>query len=110
MIIESILAFLIILATASVIYLIGRRAAPKPAQSENERMTYACGEKIPLQKLKISVPLSRYLIYFVILDSSILLLAFATLLTQGINMPLFLLYLFMMLASSLLLLEGGKDQ
>jgi len=110
LIVESIFAFLVILATASVIYLVGRRIAPKPAQSENERMTYACGEKIPLQKLKISVPLSRYLIYFVILDSSILLLAFATLLTQGINMPLFLLYLFMMLASSLLLLEGGNDQ
>jgi NADH:ubiquinone oxidoreductase subunit 3 (subunit A) len=101
---------LVILAAASIIYLIGRRAAPKPAQSENERMTYACGEKIPFQKLKISVPLSRYLIYFVILDSSVLLLAFATLFTQGINMPLFLLYLLMMLASSLLLIEGGKDQ
>lgn len=100
---------MLILLSASLVYLLGRRAAPKPAQSENECMTYACGEKIPLQKLKISVPLSRYLIYFVILDSSVLLLAFATLFTQGINTPLFLLYLFMMLASSLLLLEGGKD-
>ena len=110
LIIESIVAFLIILVTASVIYLLGRRAAPKPTQSENRGLTYACGEKTPSQKLKISVPLSRYLIYFVILDSSVLLLAFATLVTQVVNIPLFLLYLFMMLASSLLLLEGGSEQ
>lgn len=107
--IESIAAFLIILATTSIIYLLGRRAAPKPAQSENERMTYACGEKIPFQKLKISVPLSKYLIYFVILDSSVLLLAFATLYIQGVNIPILLVYLFMLLASSLLVLEGGKE-
>jgi len=110
LIIESLVAFLIILVTTSLIYVLGRRAAPKPVQSENERLTYACGEKIPLQKLKISVPLSRYLIYFVILDSSVLLLAFATLATRGVNISLLLLYLFMMLASSLLLLEGGKEQ
>ena len=110
MIIESIIAFLIVLAATSTIYLLGRRAAPKPTQSENERLTYACGEKLPLQRLRISVPLSKYLIYFVILDSSVLLLAFATLFTQGVNVPLLLLYLFIMLASSLLLLEGGKEQ
>ena len=110
MIIESIIAFLIVLAATSTIYLLGRRAAPKPAQSENERLTYACGEKLPLQNLTLSVPLSKYLIYFVILDSSVLLLAFATVYTQGVNVPLLLLYLFIMLASSLLLLEGGKEQ
>lgn len=108
--IESTVAFILILASAAFIYAVGRRFAPKPVQSENERLTYACGEKMPLQKLKINVTLSRYLIYFVILDSSVLLLAFATLVTQGFNVPLFLLYLFMMLASSLLLLEGGKEQ
>ena len=105
---ESIVAFFIILAAASAIYLLGRRSAPKPTQSENERLTYACGEKTPIQNLRIGVPLSKYLIYFVILDSSVLLLAFATVYTQGVNVPLLLLYLFIMLASSLLLLEGGK--
>ncbi len=110
LIIESIIAFFIVLSAASVIYILGRRAAPKPVQSENERLTYACGEKLPLQKLRISVPLSKYLIYFVILDSSVLLLAFATLYTQGVNVPLLLLYLFILLSSSLLLLEGGRDE
>jgi NADH:ubiquinone oxidoreductase subunit 3 (subunit A) len=109
MLVELAIAFLLILAAVSSIYLLGRRASPKHAQSENERAEYACGEKAPLQKLKINVSLYKYLIYFTIFDSSVLLLAFATLLVQGLNMPLLLLYLSIILASSLLLLEGGED-
>ena len=110
MLVESIIAFILITVVASLIYALGRRASPKPAQTENAVSTYACGERAPIQKQRITVTLSKYLIYFVILDSSVLLLAFATLITRGVNMPLLLLYLGMMLASSLLLLEGGKDQ
>ncbi len=70
---------------------------------------YACGENAPLQKLKVNVSLYRFLIYFVIFDSSVLLLAFASLMVQGTNVVLVVLYLFMMLASSLILLEGGPE-
>ncbi|MBN1245639.1 NADH-quinone oxidoreductase subunit A [Candidatus Bathyarchaeota archaeon] len=107
---ESLIAFLLILAAALFIYALGRRAAPKPAQSENERSEYACGEKAPIQRLKINITLYRYLIYFAIFDSAVLLLAFAALLGQGTNVPLLILYLFILLASSLILIEGGKDQ
>jgi NADH:ubiquinone oxidoreductase subunit 3 (subunit A) len=107
---EALIGFLLILAAALFIYGLGRRASPKHAQSENELAEYACGEKAPIQKLKINVSLYRYLIYFAVFDSSVLLLAFATLLGQGTNVPLLILYLFIMLASSLILLEGGKDQ
>ncbi len=110
MLIESLVAFLLIVAAASLVYLLGRRAAPKPPQSGNATLTYACGEEAPIQKQRITVTLSKYLIFFVILDSSVLLLAFATLFTQGVNVPLLLLYLGILLASNLLLLEGGKDQ
>jgi len=106
--VESAIAFLLILVTVSAIYYLGRRASPKPAQSENERSEYACGEKAPLQRLKINVSLYKYLIYFTILDSSVMLLAFAAL-GQGLNIPFLLLYLSIIFASSLLLLEGGKD-
>jgi NADH:ubiquinone oxidoreductase subunit 3 (subunit A) len=109
MLVESAIAFMLILAAASLIYALGRRASPKPVQSENERSEYACGERAPLQRLKINISLYKYLIYFVIFDSSVLLLAFAALLGQGTNIPLLILYLFIMLASSLLLVEGGKD-
>jgi NADH:ubiquinone oxidoreductase subunit 3 (subunit A) len=106
---ESAIAFILILAAASLIYALGRRAAPKPAQNENERSAYACGEKATFPKLRVNVSLYKYLIYFVIFDSSVLLLAFASSMIQGTNVPLLILYLFMMLASSLILLEGGKE-
>lgn len=106
---EALIAFLLILSAALFIYVLGRRAAPKHAQSENERAEYACGEKAPIQKIKINITLYRYLIYFAIFDSSVLLLAFSAL-SGGVNVPFLILYLFIMLASSLVLLEGGKDQ
>jgi NADH:ubiquinone oxidoreductase subunit 3 (subunit A) len=105
---ETLIAFLLILAAASFIYVLGRRAAPKHAQSEAERSEYACGEKAPIQRLKINLSLYRYLIYFAIFDSSVLLLAFAALSAEGVNVVLLILYLFIMLASSLILIEGGK--
>lgn len=108
MFVESLIAFLLIVAAASFIYMLGRRASPKHAQSENERSEYACGEKAPIQRLKIHVSLYKYLVYFAVFDSSVLLLAFAALSGQGINVTLLILYLFVMLASSLILLEGGK--
>jgi NADH:ubiquinone oxidoreductase subunit 3 (subunit A) len=108
MLVESLIAFLLIAAAAWFVYILGRRAAPKPAQSGNATSTYACGEKAPVQKQRITVTLSKYLIFFVILDSSVLLLAFATVVTQGVNVPLLLIYLGILLAANLLLLEGGE--
>jgi NADH:ubiquinone oxidoreductase subunit 3 (subunit A) len=109
MLAESVIAFLLIVAAASLVYLLGRHASPKPQKTGNTALTYACGERAPIQKQRITVTLSKYLIYFVILDSSVLLLAFATLITQGANVPLLLLYLGIILASSLLLLGGERD-
>jgi NADH:ubiquinone oxidoreductase subunit 3 (subunit A) len=106
---ESAIAFLLIIVAAIFVYQLGRRAAPKTVQTQGERSVYACGEKVAYSKLKVNVPLYRYLIYFVILDSSVMLIAFASFMGQAINVPLILLYLFIMLASSLLLFEGGKD-
>ncbi|MEM2081653.1 MAG: NADH-quinone oxidoreductase subunit A [Candidatus Bathyarchaeia archaeon] len=107
---ESLIAFLLILAISLLIYFFGRRASPKSAQTENEQSEYACGEKAPLQRLRINVTLYKFLIYFAIFDSSVLLLAFAALLGQGINIPFLILYLLIMFASSLILLEGAKEQ
>jgi NADH:ubiquinone oxidoreductase subunit 3 (subunit A) len=109
MFVEAIIAFLLILSAASFIYLLGRQASPKPAQSENERAEYACGEKAPIQRIKIDITMYKYLIYFAIFDSSVLLLAFSAL-SGVVNVPLLILYLFIMLASSLVLLEGGTNQ
>ncbi len=109
MLLESALAFTLIIAATSIVYLLGRRAAPKPVQSESERAGYACGEKVTYSKLKVNVSFYKYLIYFVILDSSVLLVAFASFM-QNVNIPMILLYLLIILGASLILLEGGKDQ
>lgn len=110
MLIESTIAFILILAASFVVYQLGRRAAPKPVQTEGERSVYACGEKVAYPKLKINVSLYKYLIYFVIIDSAVLLLAYASFTVQAMNTPLIMLYLFMMLISSIILFEGGQDK
>jgi NADH:ubiquinone oxidoreductase subunit 3 (subunit A) len=109
LIIEATVAFVLIISAAYVIYFLGRRAAPKPVQTDAERSAYACGEKVTFSKLKVNVSLYKYLIYFVILDSSVLLLAFGSFMQAGTNVPLMLLYLFMMLGAGLLLVDGGKN-
>jgi NADH:ubiquinone oxidoreductase subunit 3 (subunit A) len=109
MLIESIVAFVLILLASSVLYVIGRRASPKPIQNVNERSTYACGEKAAFQGLKVNISLYKFLIYFVIFDSAVLLLAFGALMTTGTNTVLIILYLFMMLTSTFLLFERGED-
>ena len=93
-----------------VIYTLGKRSAPKTTISENEQAAYACGEKVSFHGLKINVSLYKYLIYFVIFDSSVLVLAFAAFQLQvQLNPLLLILYLGIILAAGLVLVEGGKD-
>jgi NADH:ubiquinone oxidoreductase subunit 3 (subunit A) len=87
--------------------MLGRRVAPKPVQTEDQRTPYACGERITFPKLRVNVSLYKYLIYFIVLDSSVILIAFASFM-GAVNVPLVLVYLFMMLGAGLLLLDGGK--
>lgn len=109
MIVEAILAFVLILASAGIIYMLGRRSAPKTSENAGAVEPYACGERAHFRGLKINVNLYRYLIYFVILDSSVLLLAFGSFSVTATN-PLFLIiYLGIILAAGLVLLDGGKE-
>jgi len=109
MIVEAFLAFILILTATLAIYAIGKHSAPKTTQSENEQDTYACGEKVLFHSLKINVPLYKYLIYFVIFDTSVLVLAFAAFTLSAANSLLLILYLGIILAAGIILLEGGKD-
>ena len=109
MIIEALIAFILIFIATLVIYTLGKRSAPKTTMSENEQASYACGEKASFHGLKINVSLYKYLIYFVIFDSSVLLLAYASFAVAGTNPLFFILYLSILLAACLVLFEGGKD-
>ena len=79
MIEEAFIAFILIFISTMAIYTIGKRSAPKTTISENAQSAYACGEKISFFGLKINVSLYKYLIYFVVFDSAVLVLAFASL-------------------------------
>ena len=108
MLVEAFIAFILIFISTAAIYILGRRAAPKTVIGENEQSSYACGEKVAFHGLKVNVSLYKYLIYFVIFDSSVLLLAFASFST-GTNPLLLILYLGILLAAGLVLFDGGKD-
>ena len=105
--IDALIAFILIFISTYAIYVIGKRSAPKTTISENEQGSYACGEKAAFPNIKINVSLYKYLIYFVIFDSAVLVVAFAALTNSN---PFFLiLYLGIILAAGLVLLEGGKE-
>jgi NADH:ubiquinone oxidoreductase subunit 3 (subunit A) len=67
---------------------------------------YACGEKMFSKRLLVNVTLYKYLIFFVIIDSPALILAFAALALEMISPFILLIYLAIILAADLLLLGG----
>jgi NADH:ubiquinone oxidoreductase subunit 3 (subunit A) len=109
MIVEALIAFILIFISTYAIYALGKRSAPKTTIGENEQAAYACGEKVTFQGLKINVSLYKYLIYFVVFDSSVLVLAFASFALAQVNPLLLILYLGIILAAGVVLLDGGKD-
>ncbi|MGE5533293.1 MAG: NADH-quinone oxidoreductase subunit A [Bacillota bacterium] len=110
--IAGLIAFTLIFVSTFVIYILGKRSAPKTAISENEQAAYACGEKVIFRGVKINVSLYKYLIYFVIFDSSVLVLAFASfglVGTSHLNPLLLITYIAIILAAGLVIVEGGKE-
>jgi NADH:ubiquinone oxidoreductase subunit 3 (subunit A) len=110
MILEIMIAFALILAVVSVIYAIGHSLSPKTKRNENQEESYACGEKAVFGRLTLDVSLYRYLVFFLVVDSSVLLVAFASIAlgTSGFALPLFLGYLVILVVAIVLLVKGGK--
>lgn len=106
MLVESLFAFLIILILASLIYLSSRLLTQKTPPNKEKTAMYACGEKVTPKRLLVNVSLYKYLIFFVIIDSPALILAFAALALEIINPFSLLIYLGIILAADLLLLGG----
>ena len=99
MVVESLVAFLIILIISSLMYLSSRLLTQKTPASEEKSSMYACGEKVVSKRLLVNVTLYKYLIYFVIIDSPALILAFAALALEIINPFSLLIYLGIILAA-----------
>ncbi|MBO3802430.1 MAG: hypothetical protein JTT11_00905 [Candidatus Brockarchaeota archaeon] len=97
-----------ILAVSALIYLLGRSKAPKPGRSAEKLSAYACGERVRLGRLAIDVTLCNYLVYFTILDSAVLILAFASPEVVHAGFATLMTYIFTVLAAALLLSFGGE--
>ncbi|HIE14808.1 TPA: hypothetical protein EYP70_06005 [Candidatus Bathyarchaeota archaeon] len=97
---------IVILVLSLALYVLSGITTPKRKKRRSSDSTYACGEKIRLGSLKVTIALHEYLTYFIILDSSVLLIAFASLSLNSINLSIILIYLVIVLVSSLIL-RGG---
>jgi NADH:ubiquinone oxidoreductase subunit 3 (subunit A) len=107
--VEYLLAFLLILGASSLVCLLGNRLAPKTNDRELGRVQYACGEKPPKFPQRMQASLYKYLLYFLIIDSSLLILAYATLDIAYLNPIPLVIYLSTILVSVFLFLDGGEQ-
>jgi NADH:ubiquinone oxidoreductase subunit 3 (subunit A) len=109
MLVEVAFAFVIVLAASGVLYGIGRLLSPRHVKNETKEATYACGEKATQSKPRISVANYKYLVFFAIIDSAVILVAFGALAMNMLSFPILIVYLIVVLVSTLLLFDGGKD-
>lgn len=101
------IAFAAILAASTIIYLLGRLKAPRTSRNREKISMYACGETFHPRRLAINITLYKYLVYFIILDSSVLIMAFASLATSPTSLAPLMIYLFTIFAAVLLLSADG---
>ena len=106
MLTELLISFVLILSISLMIYLLALIRAPKSRRGAQHISVYACGEKVRLGRVFMNITFYRYLAYFVILDSSVIIAAFASLIFNAAILPFLLIYLCVILAAVLLLTEG----
>jgi len=109
MLAELLVSFISILTVSIIIYLIALRKAPKSRRSPQHISIYACGEKVHIGRLFVNLTFYKYLAYFLILDSSIIIAAFASLSFNIATLPFLLTYLCAILVAVLLLTAGDVE-
>ncbi len=102
------MAFLLIFAVSLIIYLIGGLLAPKPVKSREKTSMYACGEKMVSNRFSINITFYKYLVYFIILDSSAVILVFSSLAVNIASLVPLMIYFLILLVAVLLLEAGGE--
>ncbi len=109
MLIELSISFVLILMISIIIYLIASKKAPKSRRTPQHISVYACGEKVRTGRLFVNMTFYKYLAYFMILDSSIIIAAFASLSFNIAILPFLLTYLCALLIAVLLLTAGDTE-
>ena len=97
-----------ILGASSLICLLGNRLAPITEDRESGKMQYACGEKPIRISQRIQASLNQYLVYFLVIDSSLLIIAFSVFDATLANILPIMMYLSILLVSVFLFLDGGE--
>ena len=106
---EYLIAFLMILSASSLICILGNRLAPKTENRDLGKAQYACGEKPIKVPQRLQASLYRYLVYFLVIDSSLLIIAFSVFEITIVNILPLMMYLSIILVSVFLFLDGGKQ-
>ncbi|MFW9834020.1 MAG: hypothetical protein ACFFEK_08510 [Candidatus Thorarchaeota archaeon] len=106
---DYLIAFLMVLAASSLICILGNRLAPKTEDREPGKVQYACGEKPIKVSQRLQASLYRYLVYFLVIDSSLLIIAFSVFEVTIVNLLPLMMYLSIILVSVFLFLDGGKQ-
>jgi NADH:ubiquinone oxidoreductase subunit 3 (subunit A) len=101
-------AFALILGATSLLCVLGNRLAPKTQKREVARIQYSCGEEPFGIRQRIQASLYRYLVYFLVVDSSLLIVAFGVPDFAVVNPLPLILYLVLLLVSVLLFVDGSE--
>ena len=97
-----------ILGASSVMCILGNRLAPKTEDRESGKVQYACGERPIRISQRLQASLNQYLVYFLVIDSSLLIIAFSVFDATLANILPVMVYLSIILVSVFLFLDGGE--
>jgi NADH:ubiquinone oxidoreductase subunit 3 (subunit A) len=110
MLTRLIVSFIMILAVSFSVYFLASKKAPKPKRNPQHISLYACGEKVLFRRPIINVTFYRYIAYFLNLDSSVIIAAFASLSLSSVVLPYLVIYLCVILTAVLLMTaEDARD-
>lgn len=78
MVFELLITFLLLVLLSSLTYIVAAKFSPGSSRSHEATSTYACGEKLSVSRMVVDPTLYEYSVYFLVFDSGIVLLAFAS--------------------------------
>jgi len=105
MIEDFIVALVAIFMFSIIIHVSGVVLSRRSVRNEpSKKVPYACGERSASLTSRVVVSLYKYVIFFIIFDSSLIIIAFASAALNPFNTWFFSIYVLLLLISSILLL------
>lgn len=106
MVFELLITFLLLVSVSSLAYIVAARFSPGSSKNPEATSTYACGERLSASRMVVDPTLYEYSVYFLVFDSGIVLLAFASPTLEGSGLFV-VIYLLVALISVLVLSFPG---